>query len=188
MPITSDGLIVPKGPARKAGSPILVPKRPPTQTVRIGDKTVTTSLVRAAPVPRAPIRMPNVVRPKAYGHTVARPYGDATPMSAAERALQKCVAEVVLRHYPGHAWAIDVPPGQGVVNISIPLFMGYINKWNIPVSMLKSDPGMRLVVRACGEILERYKIPRGGFLPDRFVEVVEKIPAWKRARTGWIPS
>jgi hypothetical protein len=209
MPITADGLIVPKGGvARKAAPPILLPKRAPKQAVRVGDKAVSTSLVRATTVPplaspgrrpAAPARrpgrgvgMPNVSARRQYGATVPVRREDTmggalSPIEKADLALTKKIAAVIQSHYYGHAWAVQVKHEQGIVAINIPLFMGN-NYYTIPLRLLNSDPGLRLVIRACGEILERYNIPRCGWMPDRFVEAVNKIPAWKRARVGQIPA
>jgi hypothetical protein len=219
MPITADGLIVPKGGvARKAAPPILLPKRAPRQAVRVGDKAVATSLVRATAVPtglgtpRAPIAraptapqgprgrrsasqamaMPSVTARRQWGATVPvrredTMGGGLSRQEKADLALTKQIAAVMSFHYPGHAWALQVKSEQGVVLINIPLFMGN-HYYTIPMTMLKTDPGFRLVIRACGEILERYGIARAGWRPDQFVEAVNKIPAWKRARVGQIPN
>ncbi len=108
---------------------------------------------------------------------------EADPFKAADLFLTGQVADVLQRHYPGHAWLIEVSHAQGVVMLSIPLFMGR-NKFVLHMTNLKSDPGLRRVVRAGGEILERYRIPRQRFGLDHFLTALDAVPIHKRAHHG----
>jgi hypothetical protein len=108
---------------------------------------------------------------------------EADPHKAADLFLTAQIAETIQKHYPGHAWMIEVSHAQRVAMLSIPLFMGR-NKWVIHIDTLKSDPTQRAVMRAAGEILERYKIPRNAFGLDDFLMALEGIPKSKRAHHG----
>lgn len=110
-------------------------------------------------------------------------FDEKDPYQTADLVLTGRVADVIQRHYPGHGWMIQVSHEQGVVMISIPLFMGY-NKYTIYISTINSDPGLRSVVRAGGEILERYGIPRNNFNVDDFLAALEGIPKHLRAHHG----
>ncbi len=109
------------------------------------------------------------------------------PFVAADLAMTKSVSEVIERHYGGHPWLVEVSHEQGVVMISIPLFMGPY-KYIIKIHDLKTDPGFRSVVLGCGELLERYRIPRQKFSEADFLSALSAIPLNRRARTGLLLS
>lgn len=75
-----------------------------------------------------------------------------------EQLLAKRVAETLMSHYPGHAWAVDV--GHGIINIrSLDLHgeWGYtLHNREYSASELE-----KRVVRAGGEVLERFGQARG---------------------------
>lgn len=108
---------------------------------------------------------------------------EADPHMAADLLMTGRVADVLQRCYPGHPWMIEVSHKQGVVMISIPLFMGR-HKWVIHINTLKTDPMLRTIMRAGGEVLERYRIPRTGFGLDHFLGALQGIPTHKRAHHG----
>ncbi len=110
------------------------------------------------------------------------------PCKVADLMMVNAISEVVERHYPGHPWFIKVMHAQGVVLISIPLFMGATNQYVVKIHDLKSDPGMRCVIRACGEILERYNIPRQRFDRDHFLNALYGTPIRARGHHGFIPT
>ena len=84
----------------------------------------------------------------------------APQMSAADMTLAQNVGESLNKHYPGHLWAVDVPPNQGVVQVRDLTLSG---KWGITIkcsdiySMSELD---RLCMKFGGELLERYRIER----------------------------
>lgn len=70
------------------------------------------------------------------------------------------INQILHNHYPGWDWAVDIPPDQNVVKIlNLTLDprgkVGMINHKN------RLDPGLKTVVRAAGELLERYNMSRG---------------------------
>lgn len=110
-------------------------------------------------------------------------FDEKDPFQAADLTLTGRVADVIQRHYPGHPWMIEVSHEQGVVMVSIPLFTGR-HKYVIHINTLKTDPALRTVIRAAGEILERYRIPRNRFNVDDFLTALDGIPKHQRAHHG----
>lgn len=106
---------------------------------------------------------------------------EADPHMAADTALARKVGETLQRHYADHPWLVEVDHAQGVVMISLPIVMPRNRKMIIHTSTLAADPQMRAVVRAGGEILERYNIPRSGFTLDPFLEARAANPINRRA-------
>jgi hypothetical protein len=93
------------------------------------------------------------------------------PHEAADMALTKRVATVLETHYAGYPWRVEVSHTQGVVMLSMPIFMGHW-KHVLKIQNLKSDPMLIAVRNAAGEILERFKIPRAGFSADHFKDAM----------------
>ncbi len=104
-------------------------------------------------------------------------------------ALAKGIELFLLEHYPaqvvhvdgkvcGHLIQAEVNHKQGIVVVSIPQLMGQINKFILKIDQLSVHSafvaGMH---RAVGELLERYRLPRGKtFDHDLFAEAVDKAP------------
>lgn len=88
----------------------------------------------------------------------------------ADVALAKRIGETLERHYPSHPWKVEVDHRQGVVMISLPIVMPQNQKYVIHTATIAGDPGLRSVIRAGGEILERHQIPRAGFRLDPFLD------------------
>lgn len=96
-----------------------------------------------------------------------------------EKVLCACVMETLQRFFPGHPWMVrcagggEAPNGRKkakAIEIKIPILMG--NKsYVIPVPMLcvTENQSSRLIMRAGGEILERFNIPRAAFTTDPFL-------------------
>lgn len=70
------------------------------------------------------------------------------------------LAEMLVKHYPGHPWAVTADHKNGVIvikNLGFDVRYGYVLK-------IAEDMGPRIhveVMRAGGEILERFKVDRG---------------------------
>jgi hypothetical protein len=80
---------------------------------------------------------------------------------ANDMILAKEIADALNSHYPGHLWAVNVDGPNGVANIRDLLLsgqMGYVLKL---VNIFSASDFRRDVVRAGGEILERYRMTRG---------------------------
>ncbi len=109
--------------------------------------------------------------------------GEEDPNAYADMAMATNVGRVLTAHYPGHFWNVECSHRQGVVLINIPILMGQI-KYNTPIRELWSDPGGLSVMRAAGEILERFNIPRTGFEVGHFREALARRPIGKRDYAG----
>lgn len=107
------------------------------------------------------------------------------PHLQADLALTKTIADKLQRHYPGHPWLVEVTHAQGIATITIPLFTGRsgTTKYVLHISKLKTDPGLRSVVRAGGEILERLAIPRNQFSAAHFMDALNSNPI-RRVTSG----
>lgn len=119
-------------------------------------------------------------------HATRRGFSDKTidyesdPYVAADLALTKQIAEVLERHYPCHPWMVEVSHAKGCAFISLPLIMKRNQKYVLHISSLKADPGMRSVMRAAGEVLERHNVPRVGFGLDAFLRARDSGPFGRR--------
>jgi hypothetical protein len=87
------------------------------------------------------------------------------------------------RAYPGHGWQVIADSAQGYVGVRLPILTGgnwaYLIKW--------ADLTPAQVIRAGGELLERYRLPRGRFELGRFLEAREKHSILL-GRTREVPS
>ena len=98
------------------------------------------------------------------------------PHLAADLAMSKQLAELKEECYPGHPFEFEVDTSQGVILISLPALMGPINRYVVHIRDLYGDPKMTAVKRGCGEILERYRLPRTGYSRDDFAAAVTARP------------
>lgn len=106
----------------------------------------------------------------------------------ADLRLTKLIADCLERHYPAHPWMVQVSHAQGVAMLALPILMKRNQKFVMHIGDLKSDPGLRTVVRAAGEILERLEMPRHGFALDHFLSARERSPIGRKARRLILPN
>lgn len=88
---------------------------------------------------------------------------DAPDIPANDMLTAKNMAEVLHRHYPGHLWGVNCDGRTGMIyirNLSLSGEMGF--KLKMPDIYSASDLDKE-VMRAGGEILERYRLSRGKF-------------------------
>lgn len=78
------------------------------------------------------------------------------PHAAWDMMVAKAITRVLLGHYRGHFWEVTVSRKQGIATITIPLLLG---NWKYKFS-LTEDISPAHIIRAGGEILERFNIPR----------------------------
>lgn len=81
--------------------------------------------------------------------------------------LAKKIAETLHQHYPGHLWAVDVSHRNGTASIRNLRISGKMG-FRIFIDDLDHDPGMKLVMRGGGELLERAKAARGRYNAANF--------------------
>lgn len=85
---------------------------------------------------------------------------------------------LLLAAYPGHLFQVQSDVKKHLFKISIPILMGVCN-WYV-VNLRTHEMSKETVVRAGGEILERYGIPRGRMDLAAFLEAREKHSALVR--------
>jgi hypothetical protein len=93
---------------------------------------------------------------------------------SADRASSDIAAATAVRRildaaYPGYDWEVVADSAQGYVAVRIPTLMG--GNWAYKLNGKDVTP--QAVVRGGGEVLERYRLPRGKFDLDRFLEARE---------------
>jgi hypothetical protein len=88
----------------------------------------------------------------------------------ADLAAARAVRRILDVAYPGHDWEVVADSGQGYVAFRIPALMG--QNWAYLVK--GKDLTAEAVLKGGGELLERYRLPRGRFELGRFLEAREK--------------
>jgi hypothetical protein len=84
----------------------------------------------------------------------------------ADMMLAKHSADALDRAYPGHLWAVDV--NGGVLNIRN-LLLSPVMGWRLRVPAIYSASDLQTrVVRAGGDILERFQMARGRLSEDQY--------------------
>lgn len=137
------------------------------------------------------INRPGIVRPEShfgYGKAAYRADGqgddgnEPDPYHAQNASLAKRMWEVLQLHYPGQPITTGANHAQGIAMLYFPIFTRW--PYIVKLNTLKADPGMKTIVRAAGEILERYRVPRAGFTVSDLVTALERwqpkfTNAWK---------
>lgn len=85
---------------------------------------------------------------------------------AADFEMTKRIGQTLAQHYPKICWGVRVDHAQGIAMVQIPELMGATGQYVLKLADLASDPGLKAVVRAGGEILERFRLPRGRLKVD----------------------
>jgi hypothetical protein len=81
--------------------------------------------------------------------------------------LCKGVADILDRHYPGWLWTIQPDAAQGIINISSQL-LNTAWVYTMHIVNVQNDPQLKTVIRAGGEILERFGFRRGAYSPEEW--------------------
>jgi len=84
-----------------------------------------------------------------------------TTANAYEEVTAKNIAGTLDKYYPGHLWAVHVDGQQGVASIQNMMLQG---KWGFRIFLgeeISATDLDKIVMRAGGEILERYRQSRG---------------------------
>jgi hypothetical protein len=99
------------------------------------------------------------------------PSGDGSRARArTDIAAARAVRRILDVAYPGHDWEVVADSRQGYVAFRIPALMGM----NYAYLVKGKDLTPAAVLKGGGELLERYRLPRGKFNLDRFLEAREK--------------
>lgn len=86
---------------------------------------------------------------------------DAPDIPANDLIMSKEMAEALHAAYPGHLWAVQVQGKQGVADVRNLMLSG---NWGFRIKLpeqYSASDFKKQVVRAGGEILERYRLRRG---------------------------
>jgi hypothetical protein len=84
----------------------------------------------------------------------------------ADVAAARAVRRILDTAYPGHDWEVVADSGQGYVAFRIPALMGM----NYAYLVKGRDLTAEAILKGGGELLERYRLPRGKFDLDRFLD------------------
>jgi hypothetical protein len=89
---------------------------------------------------------------------------DNPPIDANNLVMAKTMADKLHRCYPGHLWAVSVDKGLASVrNLALSGQWGFVIKLSPIYSATYFD---KLIMRAGGELLERYRVNRGLAHPE----------------------
>lgn len=82
----------------------------------------------------------------------------------ADLALAAAVYHKLEEHYPGHRWRVNADHATGLVQVQL-LYLDLLRKngkWGyvLRIEKLNGDPTLRAAVKAGGELLERFGLPR----------------------------
>jgi hypothetical protein len=88
---------------------------------------------------------------------------DADPTCANDMLLAKEIADTLHSHYHGHLWGVQVSGRTGMADIFLVLVSGNMGFRLKLKNMFSASDFKRDVIRAGGEILERYNLTRGRF-------------------------
>lgn len=110
------------------------------------------------------------------------------PLKAVKMATAKWVAEIIEHHYPGHAWHVVVNitahkggrPTGGLIQIRLNGLMPPNHWYSIQLADTLCVGGRQRVMKGAGELLERYNIPRTGFMLDHWRAALAAIPLDRR--------
>lgn len=106
-------------------------------------------------------------------------------MKAADMRLVKRIGNCLEFHHPGHFFRVTVDHELRLVRIELPPLLETPYSYNIPISVLSCDPGLRTIIRAAGEILERYQMPRTRWDADQYRTAVKAQPIHANRRKGY---
>lgn len=91
-------------------------------------------------------------------------------IAMANESIAREVAECLNKAYPGHAWAVRANVETGlcqVYNLRLSGTWGFV----LHLDKLLNDPGMKLTIRAGGELLERYNLSRAKLKEQEYADV-----------------
>lgn len=93
------------------------------------------------------------------------------PYFLRDRDTARLMSDWLEREYPGHKWVTTSDIAQGVVYFNLAILMGTDKWWVVNLRTHDIIDGMK---RGAGQLLERYKLPRGRFDLDSFLEARAK--------------
>jgi hypothetical protein len=97
------------------------------------------------------------------------------PFKGMDLANADWMSRVLRKHYPGVPWRCVYDGAQKMAYFSIPILMGVNKFWSINLKTDQLEEG--LLMRAGGELLERYGMSRQRFNLNEFLDAREKHSA-----------
>jgi hypothetical protein len=94
-------------------------------------------------------------------------------LRANDEVVAKEVADLLLLHYPGYLWAVSIDSRATVGMLDI-RNLSLSGKWGFRFPLKDYLDGMdtrRKIMRAGGELLERYRMPRARFSPSDYSHI-----------------
>lgn len=95
---------------------------------------------------------------------------DQLGIPAADAALAVAMYTKLEEHYPGHNWRTSADHKQGIASVHLQYLdrLGKNARYGvlIKIGRLNSDPDLRSVVKAGGELLERFGLRRDTYRVD----------------------
>jgi hypothetical protein len=135
------------------------------------------------------MRIPDFKAGFGYSHPDQGDDPGPDPFVEADFLLTRQIAEVIERHYFGQPFQVVVSHRDGIVKINIPALMGSIHWYVVHIAQLHSDPQMKSIVRGCGDILERFNIPRTAYDREEYIAAVQSVPILLRVSgRGYVPN
>jgi len=98
--------------------------------------------------------------------SIATSYG---PLAAADEAVCRAACEELSRFYPEHLWYVEVNHEAGTVSIDLPYQKPpHLRQYGflLHLSTVLGSDGAKKLMRAGGELLERFGLPRGMARPE----------------------
>ena len=90
----------------------------------------------------------------------------------ADVTMAKRIAEALYKHYPDHIWMVNADNGNNIATVQLG---GVTGKYGFYLHLDKLSVGMGEVMRAGGEILERYRLHRGRRKDDEIANLSRDI-------------
>lgn len=91
-------------------------------------------------------------------------------LRANDEVIAKEVADLLLQHYPGYLWAVSIDSRESVGMLDI-RNLSLSGKWGFRFPLKEYLDGMdtrRKIMRAGGEMLERFNLRRGSLDPGQY--------------------
>ncbi len=95
---------------------------------------------------------------------------DNPDVSANDYVVARNIAEKLHSHYPGHAWGVTCEGKKGIATVRNMLLSP---NWGFIIRLQEyfGDTEMHCVIKAGGEILERFRVNRGTANHERIEEL-----------------
>lgn len=84
----------------------------------------------------------------------------------ADTLLAQHCSDVLTKHYPGYKWSVGIDEKGGVLHIvnhdvNAVMMSNQLLAYTLKLYRVYTDPGLKCVIRAAGEILEAARLARG---------------------------